>query len=475
MDFASGEAIKYIEIARGKVKDWFSDLDTTVKNAVLPSDLVGGVYTQAKAKTDSNNNIQLNSPANQYSFHHLLNGLPSTDSPAAKSRTAVAGDSDPLSQFFTDIIEPMSQTLFDKIGMDVDALTEFFKDPTADQLKTFVVDIADTVISFLTTLIDGVFKFFEDLTKDLKAPMNEVLDIPIIGALWDFLTNLFGEQEDFTILNCLSLALSLPVTTISKMVNGSTIYEWGQTADGPGLSQQLVDEIQRLNQASESKSMKADNVDEAVKSARASFFVSPAWAKDLSHREGILGVAVSFLATLCELAGKSANPLTSSRISQVGQGLTIIKAAFTFPIPKDGQPWFSYLLRILWWCTDSILSFIRNEPGIKQEIDKIRAFKLLIGVVALIVTIAVNALEGSDGYTWGVDLVSVASGIIVGIGEMVPDPIDEFSLYAIGFTGSLFSDIFAAIKVNYDMNNGETTRFISLGGAGRAGPARVAR
>ncbi|KAK5019372.1 hypothetical protein LTR60_000267 [Cryomyces antarcticus] len=86
-----------------------------------------------------------------------------------------------------------------KFGKDAGETLGLVKDRSFSDLKRVILDMLDTLLSVAGALIEGRL-------------LEEEWDLPIISALYEFVTELMGDVESFNVLNGVSFLIAVPVT-----------------------------------------------------------------------------------------------------------------------------------------------------------------------------------------------------------------------------------------------------------------------
>ncbi|MCA0350651.1 MAG: hypothetical protein LCH85_01525 [Chloroflexi bacterium] len=439
-----------------EIDDWTNSINTTfdqlnqqIHATLVPSSLQ---LTTPNAITNNKNNDQqtqlFQSPGGNWSAYQLqhsgmLNGLGSNL------------QHDPFLQFLNDVVIPTSQQLYAALENDFDDLKQIITGGVtiADTLKLFA-DLATTIIEPIKTMVIGLLKFVVDLAKDIQHALVDDLDIPLLSDLYKWVTGLFGEAEDFSVVNGICLLLAIPVTIIYKASVGSAPFtDQSRVLDDPNLFNTIMGQPKQQLMLGTAKALNAST----------SKSVGVVYSQVGGLLAAIVGPMIT-IATLFKLAADEQQVTIKSRAAQVSIVLALTKALLTFPIRKSEQSIAGYTLKISSWllsvCNTAQSAIIRS-PRIGGGIT--------IGIDSVIIVMALIAdgLDQADGWTWTTDILSNVSGIGAGVGQVAKGTEVGDAIGIVGWAGSYVSSIVgfsaAVIKLANGSDN-EALSLINLGG-----------
>jgi hypothetical protein len=374
---------------------------------------------------------------------------------------AASDPSDPIAQFARDVIEPTFEKLAQALGKDADDFLKLVTDMSLDNLRILVADAIDGLIEVLATVFDGILKFAEDIIADIVQGIDEPLDIPIIGALWDFITELFGSEEPLTALNAISLLLAIPATTVMKITTGTTPDQMGTAGDltNPNLPSRVISLVHQLqNPGSVPQTQTASKLAIHTLAAEAPF-KAPEWVKILSQVQGIIGPIAGCTATVCDaLNWKRMNingrPQADQFLTKLGRGGAIVKMIFTWPLPGDDQNIPTYFLRAVAYLVGSI-----TQCGEQMIGSASKKAKAIVNIVLFVMAIIIDGVEGSPWASWVSD---ISGSLGSGVAEFFDtDPRVVIAGYSLSIIGG---DVFALVNNGLSIHADRVNKMINVGG-----------
>ena len=502
-------AIEYIEQARATAKTFFQNMDQDMKNAILPKSMQAETPASAAVPPSG---PDLNTPQSNFVLYHLNNtaATPSQDDAAngnasnlqakasvtngsqvkgmpngttankktgslhskvsmADSNTAPDHKTSPgaialdvLEQFATDIIEPLGKTLMDKLGTDVDALLDLIKHGSMDKLWTLIADAADTVISVIAEFVDGFLHFCEDIVNDLKDFITQPLEIPFFTELYEFVCQLMGYDEEFTLINAMSFLVSIPLTTMMKIGGYGTIMDHNDIVkmDDPNLPQQLVSTVQGALQSPRAPTPHTQS--KMVKSKALLTTHSLAATTDegehddgfkpsfgLQITSGVFGVCNAVAAIMYNGLDLDflADRESATWKKNIKIALAVARTAFSAPMPKANVDAQAYEIRWLAWIIGNgwRIFTIFLKPDINPMVQGVvlpRFFEnggsLGVNVTSEVLAVVCDARDKVTGLTWAGDIVSNSGSAVSSLGKIVEKDLQkEAPGKAIKFAGTL--------------------------------------
>jgi hypothetical protein len=488
IDFAAADSKKYIEIARSTVKTAFADFDKMVKNVILPDHLKSSTAIQAASQANNadNTGASMNSPqANFAAYHFAHSGKDSQPSNATvvPAKPVNPTISNPVTQFYDDVIKPVATVLFQKLGQDGTGLVNLIKNRDMDSLRVLIADMADTIISVIAALVDGLLHFIEDAIGDLQALLTEEWDIPIISQLYEFVTGLLGDSEKFTIINGLAFLIAIPAVVIMKIAGVGYPEDHNAIGmDQPGFSKKLEGLVHEQNKPA--KMLMA--VGPPNRSLAAHGVVRMAISDDqkaaLAPYSALAGLVASLMGVYGNVKDIRKNP--SADIAPIDvpviptsdkskMAISFFKGAFGAPMPNQTEPvscyvlrWFAALISTGW---DIASEGLQANETVKEKGVIIQA---VIDLVCSGISIGINYAEQDTviEMQWIADLCSNWGSLVHNLGEAgmkKEDPeLKSGGLFASKAgsvacaTGSITGIVFACKA----LGNSQTWRVINVGG-----------
>ena len=498
VDYGDKVAVEHIEQARASAKTFFQNLDQDMKNAILPKSM--------QAKTPASTAVppsgpDLNTPQSNFVIYHMNNTTAPTTTPSqagtangsaskllAKASmtngSAAEGKSTPngtpasgktssfhtkasmahekdtstghktnpgeiaikvLEQFATDIIEPLGKTLMENLGTDLNAFIDLIRHGSMDKLWTLIADAADTVISVIAELVDGFLHFCEDIINDLKDLLTQPIEIPFFTELYEFICQLMGYKEDFTLINAASFLVSIPLTTMMKIGGYGTIMDHNDIIkmDDPKFPEQLVSTVQGALKSPQARAPVAQS--KLVQSrarqgthllaATDDGFEPPLWLKITS---GVFGVFNAIAAIMYN--GLDFDPLASRQGADWKKNIKFVLATarlvFAAPMPKHNVDAQAYEVRWLAWViTNGWRIFIivlkpdlwPKLPGADVALPPFfeNGGSLGVNVTTEVLAVVCDARDDVTGLTWAGDMVSNIGSAFSSVGKIVEKDLDR--------------------------------------------------
>jgi hypothetical protein len=216
LNYAEQWADTGLEVARAHIDQVLGTLQQDIKSVTLPAaQAQRGPWSDAGAARAARPMNSLRSPQANFITHHLLHGG------LAGGAAAVTSAGDPLVEAF-DILSSTSiklSTAFQNDLQDVANLVQGKGATYADVLK-LAGDLADTALEPLQELLDGLFTLVEQLLGGNVNTLEGDVDIPFLGTLFKFVTELLGDEEDLTYINVAALLVATPAVIVGKIETG---------------------------------------------------------------------------------------------------------------------------------------------------------------------------------------------------------------------------------------------------------------
>jgi hypothetical protein len=223
-----------IDSWRATARQMFDDADQQVRNLILPSDAPqSSANSQASALRSSNPAASFNRPQNNMTLYQMQHGG------MLQGSSALTIVTDPIKQFANDLVIPTFNSLATELEKDIADLKALVTDPshTFDNLRVLLVDLVETVLEPMKALVDGALKLLEDVLRDMRNALAGEFELPFISSFYEFITDLLGDEEDFTFINGIALLLAIPITEISKATIGRPPFDGADGVDDPSFFQ----------------------------------------------------------------------------------------------------------------------------------------------------------------------------------------------------------------------------------------------
>jgi hypothetical protein len=223
-----------IDSWRATASQMFDDADQQVRNLILPADAPqSSANTQASALRSSNPAASFNRPQNNMTLYQMQHGG------MLQGSSALTIATDPIKQFANDVVIPTFNSLATELEKDIADLKALVTDPshTFDNLRVLLVDLVETVLEPMKALVDGALKLLEDVLRDMRNALAGEFQLPFISSFYEFITDLLGDEEDFTFINGIALLLAIPITEISKATIGHPPFDGADGVDDPSFFQ----------------------------------------------------------------------------------------------------------------------------------------------------------------------------------------------------------------------------------------------
>lgn len=497
IDFGDGVAVQYLEQARASAKTFFQTMDQDLKNVILPKDMQTQAPTAAAVPSSG---PDMNTPQSNYVVYHMNNTTTAAEAPPQGTSSNTAGvtgqangatangilangsavktpiqaaineipikgkttqaatDTSPtknpgeiaidiLEQFATNIIEPLAKTLMDKLGTDLDDLIALLKDGSMEKLWTLVADAADTVISVIAEFVDGFLKFCEDIVNDLQDLLTEPIEIPFFTDLYEFVCELMGHEEQFTLINAVSFVISIPLTTMMKIGGYGTLLDHNDIMglDRPSFPSDLVSTVQGALRGPSLEAVRSAQGNRKhtkgprlmdLQATNDETFQPPLALKYVSGSLGAInciaaiihnGLDIKFLVT-----DKSPRWMRNFKLT-----LSVTRLIASAPLPKAEVDAKAYQVRwVAWFISNGWRIFINAvKPGSPppNRVVPINpapprlvlppGFEygggMAINVVTLVMAAVCDGMDQVNGLTWAGDIVSNTGGAFSSLGKQL--------------------------------------------------------
>ncbi|MEM6624210.1 MAG: hypothetical protein AAF674_18465 [Pseudomonadota bacterium] len=236
LDWAVEAADTRIDEVEKKVLAGFDLLEEKLADPGLPDQLKDKTIAGLKSDDGAAPSISLHAPQFNYASHHMLH------SAGIMNEAPPDGSGNPIIQLVNDIILPSAKAFGESFVDDLKTLVQLFKPggPDLETLFGIFKRLSDNAIKPVKALVKGMFEFLKDLIGDFKAMMEGSLDIPFLGGLYRFVTDLLtgGKGEKLSVINGLALILAVPMTAVTLVFTGRGAAEG---APSGGFSRANID------------------------------------------------------------------------------------------------------------------------------------------------------------------------------------------------------------------------------------------
>ena len=500
LDYAVDWADTGLDAAQKHVDNFFNTAESEVKALTLPA-----AYTQRSPRGDANAAraahplLNMKSPQANFVNHHLLHG-----GLANGTGSALAVSNDPLSQFLNDIVVPTITQLAQSLEEDLQDLMALVSDPgkSYQDLLKLAGDLADTILEPLQKLLDGVFKFLKQLISDIQHALEDSLDVPFLGALYKFVTELLGDEESLTPINAVALIIAIPTVIVGKLITGKVpLVDEGQDLAEPDLFQKLLGSPGDTPMPAPRAEMAVADREMVATTSRLqdvnSVFDDKKYneiASDYARWAGIPGTLAGYGVVITNIimaanAGSSGerSPLNGGKkfeldlVTSIYVGILLCKFGLTVPLLRKDQKALAYVpkavgfgLGLIHGLTIIPVSvFIPKPLSVQINGGTLAGFDALILIASLIGDIT-DIVEGNGslpGLALTADSLSNLSGVVQGIGQALggttTESIDEFGIPSVAYLlGGAFRFVGAAvnfIQIALD-DEDEILQFVNTGG-----------
>lgn len=180
----------------------------------------------------------LKSPIGNWSFYQLQHGGlagsgdpgPGHDAPSGQHASLLSQ----LEDGFVSTARALRQSLLQ--------LTRAWQTGTASFSEVASLAAAPLVAALepLRALVKQAFEWIRSMIRSLRGRLDAALPVPFLGTLYRWLTGLFGEAEQLTFINGLSLLIAIPATLISKISGHGAPFSGSDGLEGAASFELLL-------------------------------------------------------------------------------------------------------------------------------------------------------------------------------------------------------------------------------------------
>ena len=433
------------------INNTLDSMASTLTGAKLPDDISGSGLSAASNTTKSqhsqeaqDNGNYTKSPAGGFANYHLSHSGP------ASSDQSISATVEKTIDDFMKLIEQLGEDVYHTtkvVIMDIVngiasgkmSMSEILERVTSDA----ILGTLDTLKHFTNNLLDVI----ADIVKAVKAVLNQSIDIPFISELYKLIT---GDNK-LSILNVLSLIVSVPAVTMIKIISGKSPFANGTYGlDNSALTPNQFMNLIKVDSNSKNSFVATGGMNVTMLAASLGDEEEKPSAGVLYSQIGgavfIIGEIINDVLTVLNTVAKVTGVFTNW-IKFVVQGFIV---GSSFPAVVDS----AFGWRFLKWAlkigglTVLYCSAVDPEYGLVAG-----AFNILFGILGLILAfgIPIKVSFNGNGYQIGmawtafVGSLGVTVGVIAaGIGKYDFEP-DSLAIIAI------VASIGFAVKVLFDL------------------------
>lgn len=340
----------------------------------------------------------------------------------------------------------MVNDIIPKLGSDIGDLVDVLKSGSVVDAIKFVVDLLTTFLDGVEDAVDILLVTLGQIIGQLESVLDDDFGLPILAALYEFVTGLLGDGEEFSVINGFSfIAAMATVVTLD-------VYGEAQLPDRNSMDCRNADFPFRLEQAILGKTGLGTST-ALTKTADPNGLKqdSPEPTEAGEDWSYISGIMLNISNVMSGIA--NAIPDADSTVAKSIFALSMACTVFGFPIPAgEGQPLDTWIQRIASWAASSSVGTLTSIPegssasvdalfkGRSKTSDEVKgAVSLVMGIMALALAIEIDVREGADVLTWMSDMCGNLGGIGMSVGQF-SDQL-EMKVASVGFT--FFGAVFA--------------------------------
>lgn len=419
LSFVAQKADMGLEELKDVADGFFDMVRDEIKNVVIPEEFRGVVPgRQAAPAQGGPPPATMSAPAVRHTFYQIRHG----GMLAGGSPTTHA---DPITTFIDQVVMPVGREIIDRLGDNLDNLIAVLTKGTVEDIFKLAGSMIDLVIEPLKKLVRGFLNVLQSIIQCLKDLICSPLDIPLLSALYKFVTGLLKEEEELTVVNATTLMLAIPTTILYKISTNEAPFGDGCGGmDQPDLFERLLhpDQLAANTATNDSTANSAGTANAAVAAGAATPAISsllltgasapqndaaPAASVIEFKNQAPFSYYIKFGGTLSSLMGSVSSTIglttdileanvTAAAITKVRICLGLGAAALTFPLPKYGKP---------------------EHKASYQVAFILRSLTWLVGTGSTIACPFITVGAVSGGVNIGVAGLSLVTGTIVNINE----------------------------------------------------------
>lgn len=211
VDYAAKHGVQLLDSAKWTIDHVFDNLDDAAKRALLPIETGKSSLLETKVASQNQSNVPLNTPQMNFANYHATQGEQTPDTSVSDETSGLQ-----LSSLYDDFLQPLATTFMSKMGRDMEDVFHLLTHGSMEDIKKVMFDVIDTVIAMFKQFTDSLLELSKKALVSLRDFLESDLDLPFIGAIYEFVTALFGEEESFSIINGMAFLIAIPLTVIMK-------------------------------------------------------------------------------------------------------------------------------------------------------------------------------------------------------------------------------------------------------------------
>lgn len=454
LDYATDFAEDGVKVAKAHLDRFFGTVEADLAALTLPPGYAQkSPSSDASASRASHALTSLRSPQANFVAHHLMHG-----GLGAGAAASAPPDDSPIMQFLNDVVIPTGTAVATDLEKDIRDLVSLFRDHgTYADVLALANDVARTAVDPVKTMLDGVLDVIVDLLNDFKRALEGSLDVPFLGTIYKFVTELLGDEEELTPINAVALMVAIPTVIVGKIETGSVpLVDKGQGLGSASLFDDLLGPPDRLPMpaAPAPSAPRGANATSRVAMAAAPEASSPGAydraAAEYSRWAGLAGVFAGWLVaaanvyTAVGFAGtnEESTPLIKGDKAKlnvataVTLGLALCKYGLTVPLYRKGQSLVAYVpkpigfgLAIANTCVSTVANIAISDKETLATVNgtALAIFDGLILIAALVADIAdlVESPQLLSSLALTADTLSNGGGLAQGVGQAAGGTTEE--------------------------------------------------
>lgn len=462
VQFGVASTEKYLEKARTEARGAFANLDQRLKDLEPRASAMLSAQTPVKLATSGPS--ANDSPQANFAYYHYQNavtGVRISDASNTKLQAANGNLQEPsgFGNLFETVIMPIVNDIVPKLGADVVQLLKVFKSGSVNDIIIFFVDLLTTIVDTVGDVVDVILVTFGQLISQLGEALETEFDLPVLSALYQFVTALMGEEESFSVINGFSFIAAVAISATLGITGGTQLPDRNTMGcTDPDFPAKLEAAVCGHVSLRSGEHPVAEQASLQVSLGKG----SPDAGKAMQQYSLIAGQVLNISNVLCAFANGIGSGAGADQAALV---TSVTSTIFGFPIPAgEDQPLDTWIQRVLVWAASSAVSIVTSVPkGVSSRIDGLfqnpgsndkriqGGLSLLVGVIATGAAIEIDVREHSDALTWMSDTLGNLGSIGMGAGDFSGEP--EVKVAAIG--GTLFGAM-AASAAWVSSEQGET-------------------
>jgi hypothetical protein len=412
LDYMVDRARTELEGLRASVDAVMDGIDQRVRDLVLPAAIASrSPRGEANASSAAAPAVTSNRPPANMALYQMHHGgmLAGTTPLRVVAKT--------VQDFVDDVLVPTMKALGQEVFKDIQDLARLVSDPanSFDTLRQLVVDLFETILIPIKKLVGGLLEFAADLLGDVRDALAATMDIPFLSSFYEFITDLLGDEEDFSFVNGIALLLAIPIVEIGRIATGHAPLQDTDGLDDPRLLHNLAGASPASPAPQPLRAMAL--MAAAPVAADPPPSSSPTAAQRYKLAGDIVGPFAKLIADYLAMVAMGGDADGTSMWEKANAAAATVGSAFTFPVEVSGE---EERVRIAAWVFDLLNSAIWWKLPGKQ---------LKGGVMTcdnglnLLLTVIADTLGGAPQHAWAQNFLTNLGGMAIGIGGTDDDPV----------------------------------------------------